>query len=140
MKRIYIQIAMALLLCSTANATTYCSHNGGAYLYVDDGFNIDVSWTMTVAKNRKILVPTETKPYEWCAVHWDSLGPLIKPIEVLSKPKLNEVGVYRMYRVAYHAAKLGDDSFTVRITWLNRSNKEQSAILNYKVKVVANDL
>ena len=140
MTKYFIAMAIFFGFCISSQATTYCAHNGGARYQLNDGDNVTVEWLMTVAKNRKLLIPGETKPYEWCAVHWDSLGGFERPIEILSKPKNNEVGVYRLYRIAYRALKLGEDTFKVKITWRNRSNREESGVITYKVKVVENDL
>jgi hypothetical protein len=140
MNKYFISIVMFFGFCVSSYATTYCSHNGGARYLLNDGDNVTVEWIMTVAKNRKILTSDQTKPYEWCFVHWDSLGGFEKPIEVLVKPKNNEVGIYRFYRIAYRALKAGEDSFKVKITWRSRNNNEQSGIITYKVKVVENDL
>lgn len=140
MKKALLTLMALFMSCGLSHATTYCAHNGGARYQLNDGDNVTVEWSMTVAKNRKVLIPSETKPYEWCAVHWNSLGGFVRPIEILSKPKNNEVGVYRYYRIAYHAVKAGEDTFKVKIMWLNRNNKEESGIITYKVKVVENDL
>ncbi|GGH12356.1 hypothetical protein GCM10007036_10110 [Alsobacter metallidurans] len=129
-----ILLGAVLALASVeAQATTYC-YSGHHRIY--DGDTLKIDWKMTAAANRQKLTPMQEKPTAWCNFSWNALGGFNRPIAIVTAPKLNEARVSQRYRISYHAQKLGTDSFTAKLYWVDRFNKENSATLIYNVEVV----
>jgi ABC-type phosphate/phosphonate transport system substrate-binding protein len=61
---------------------------------------------------------------------------MYRPIEIIQRPKLGQVRILHTYRVFYQSPRNGDDTFAVRVHWVQATTgKLQSAIVHYNIHV-----
>ena len=94
---------------------------------------------MTASKYRKILIPTNNKPSTSCAVNFSNLGS-IKNLKIIRKPVLNNASIPNSYQINYQAIKMGSDTMSVEIEWLDRSNSIRKGVVHYDIKIVDHEL
>ena len=133
---IFFVVTFVFFLVQNVAATTYCYYPPGAY-YVE-GEN-KREWIMTASKYRKILIPTNNKPSTSCAVNFSNLGS-IKNLKIIRKPVLNNASIPNSYQINYQAIKMGSDTMSVEIEWLDRSNSIRKGVVHYDIKIVDHEL
>ena len=117
-------------------AANYCWH---PYSTVQNGGVTTIEWKMTSSSTRRVIPPNE-KVLEWCAADWSALGAHYQPVEIVTKPRLNEARVTNYYRLHYHPKKAGTDELVVKIHWLSRTNDKWTGTIIYKITVVDGEL
>lgn len=135
MKALYYLAGLAFMATS-ASAQSYCHYPPQAKFV--EGTNERI-WRMTSNKARKVKNAAQKKPSATCKVNFHNLGEFIQPIEITRKPTLNRAAAGVTY-LTYWPEKSGSDTMTIKVRYLNRSNRAMESVINYQIEVVDHEL
>lgn len=115
MRAVLFGALLATATVSAAEAQTYCRNDR---IRVCDGCDATFNWYVVASTVPRPAVPGRRPASGFCAILFQGLGTLYRPIEIIRRPALGEVRVGR-YGVGYRSARTGQDALTFRLHWLH---------------------